>query len=61
MRLSIHSITFSGHIWLIQEGIGITEILNAIVQRIPPPRNTVENPLRALIFDRFALVVYIHF
>ncbi|KFK25246.1 hypothetical protein AALP_AA8G086800 [Arabis alpina] len=36
-----------------KEGIGITEILNAIVQRIPPPRNTVENPLRALIFDSY--------
>ncbi|VVB13754.1 unnamed protein product [Arabis nemorensis] len=36
-----------------KEGIGITEILNAIVQRIPPPRNTVEKPLRALIFDSY--------
>lgn len=35
----------------------ITEILDAIVQRIPPPRDTADNPFRALIFDRFALVV----
>ncbi|KAL7231060.1 hypothetical protein ACSBR2_009354 [Camellia fascicularis] len=36
-----------------KEGIGITEILNAIVQRIPAPRDTVEKPLRALIFDSY--------
>ncbi|CAN8256836.1 unnamed protein product [Cochlearia groenlandica] len=36
-----------------KEGIGIPEILNAIVQRIPPPRDTAENPLRALIFDSY--------
>ncbi|ESQ40824.1 hypothetical protein EUTSA_v10012870mg [Eutrema salsugineum] len=36
-----------------KEGIGITEILDAIVQRIPPPRDTAENPLRALIFDSY--------
>ncbi|KAK4373673.1 hypothetical protein RND71_009057 [Anisodus tanguticus] len=36
-----------------KEGIGITEILNAIVQRIPPPRDTAGRPLRALIFDSY--------
>ncbi|KAF8046914.1 hypothetical protein N665_3339s0003 [Sinapis alba] len=36
-----------------KEGIGITEILNAIVQRIPPPPETAENPFRALIFDSY--------
>ena len=38
--------------FLMLEGIGITEILNAIVERIPPPQDTADRPLRALIFDR---------
>ncbi|XP_059653861.1 translation factor GUF1 homolog, chloroplastic [Cornus florida] len=36
-----------------KEGKGITEILNAIVQRIPPPHDTAERALRALIFDSY--------
>ncbi|KAM3702774.1 hypothetical protein ACB094_04G053500 [Castanea mollissima] len=36
-----------------KEGIGITEILDAIVERIPPPKDTAERPLRALIFDSY--------
>ncbi|XP_020090355.1 translation factor GUF1 homolog, chloroplastic isoform X2 [Ananas comosus] len=36
-----------------KEGIGITEILNAIVTRIPPPKDTAGGPLRALIFDSY--------
>lgn len=36
-----------------KEGIGITEILNAIVERVPPPRDSAERPLRALIFDSY--------
>jgi GTP-binding protein LepA len=34
-------------------GIGVHEILEAIVQQVPPPQDTVEKPLRALIFDSY--------
>ncbi|MEA5594157.1 translation elongation factor 4 [Rivularia sp. UHCC 0363] len=36
-----------------KEGIGIPEILEAIVERVPQPKNTVDEPLRALIFDSY--------
>lgn len=34
-----------------KEGIGIEDILEAIVEKIPPPKGNVEKPLSALIFD----------
>jgi len=34
-----------------KEGIGTHEILEAVVERVPPPAPNAEKPLRALIFD----------
>jgi GTP-binding protein LepA len=36
-----------------KEGIGIPEILESIVHLVPPPKETVEERLRALIFDSY--------
>ncbi len=36
-----------------KSGIGIDEILEAIVERVPAPADTVHEPLRALIFDSY--------
>ncbi|MBD2106004.1 translation elongation factor 4 [Nodosilinea sp. FACHB-13] len=36
-----------------KEGVGIDEILESIVYLVPPPADTVDQPLRALIFDSY--------
>ena len=34
-----------------KEGIGIADVMEAVVAKLPPPRGDAESPLRALIFD----------
>lgn len=36
-----------------KEGIGVPEILETIVRKVPPPQDTIDQPLRALVFDSY--------
>lgn len=36
-----------------KSGVGVEEIIKSIIERVPPPKQEVDKPLKALIFDSF--------